>query len=1192
MRGGFPHVNNSAMPSGRPLLLLLLLAAAFCPGIPGARGDGPPDAVNLDKDWRLWLDTNAPWRDDELFLPDEIDDLARLPLNQPTGGWTALDDKAGLAVSLPATVEQFYWGKAPNKVADPKRTDDVVNFDGTYQGVSWWYRTFLPPDLKPGERLVLSFPGARLRAEVYVNGQLVGYNLIGELPFSVDATRAILPGTPNQLAVRVTDPGGNLTAADDTLIPWNNYKIPISHGFSGLDGGVTLAVRAPVSVNDLAVSNHTDPRAVTLTAEVASGGPAYDGPVTVSILRDGKEVWTGTAPVQVPAGGTGSAVVQARVPDADLWDLGHPALYTARARLGPDDHTARDTTFGFRWFTVEGVGKDARLSLNGRRVVVRSADSWGFWAPNGMFPDRAAAERETAAAQAFGLNAIQNRRHLPKPAVLDAFDRAGLLRWCEPGAGLFAIRHTPEGGVPRGSGPIDTSGDGGPPATWFNRYETAKVLGMVRAYRSHPSVIGWTLQSGADTGDLHNPKIFATLRRMHELDPSRCAVLKSGPLANSQAWLAPYGTEFQFDNGKGGSGWHDEGTADRCPGVLAIPQHSVAGYQDGMYRAPDDFSYRSANEKEAAVWGEAAAGASPDNHTEIDRWYDRNNATGYDRAAHDVLADAYEKALDRYDFRKAFPTAETLFRQIAARQYFLAARLLENARLSSANDSFALAGWESTTVDAHAGLVDALRQPKGDPGVLKAANAPARLVVRLRHYVVARGEEATVDVHLLNEINLHGAYTLLVSAFEEGGGKPFFEEKYPVDATGGERFGELLKEGITFTPPKAGSTRVTASLLPTEGDKPVPVLTSTEYVLAVETNPEPIRKSIAIVAGSAPIAEALEQQLGVRTVPLEDAKGKLDDLLVDTNLWQYERGDTITKADDPNLYREQFSHGPGDILTVRDLAPGPLQVELFFAETRWERPGQRVFDVALNGGTVLEKFDLIEAAEGKRGVEVVKTFTVDAPDGTLKLSVPRVEADRALFAALRVTDSRNKMVAEVFRARDYVGRGMKWTAADLAGFDWKSVLPGLLEKVRAGSRLVVLSSGGPDAAQNAAAFAEAKLLAFNGTVGPSGPSSQGFWYFGKKHWLLDGLPSNCVLDWAYQITSGDGVLVSAPGLEAVVAFGRDHAVRVGLGAAVVPHGRGQVVLLDLQNLEESFVNNLDLGFHPVTARRILYNALR
>ena len=1180
------------MPSKRLLpLFFLAVAAAFSPGVPGLRADGPPDAVNLDKDWRLWLDTNAPWRDDELYLPDEIEDLARLPLNQPTGGWTTLDDKAGLAVSLPATVEQFYWGKAPNKVADPKRTDDVVTFNGTYQGVSWWYRTFLPPDIKPGERLILSFPGARLRAEVYVNGQLAGYSLIAEIPFSADITKALLPGAPNQLAVRITDPGGNLSTVDDTLIPWGKYGIPVSHGFGGLDGGVTLAVRAPVAVSDLIVSNHTDPRAVTLNAEVTSTGTAYDGPVLVSILRDGKEVWTGAGPVQVPAGGTGSTVVEARLPDAELWDIGHPALYTARAVLDPGEHTARDTTFGFRWFTVEGVGKDARLHLNHRRVVLRSANSWGFWAPNGLFPDRTAAERETAAVQAFGLNAIQNSRHLPKAAVLDAFDRAGLLRWCEPGGGIFAVRNTPEGGVPRGSGPVDTSGDGGSPATWFNRYETARALGMVRAYRSHPSVPGWTLLSGVDPGDLHNPKVFATLRRMHELDPSRAVVLKSSPSAGSQAWLAPYGTEFQFDNGKGGSGWHDEQTADSCPGIGAIPQHSVAGYEDGMYRASDSFAYRAANEKEVAVWGEAAAGASTDDHTDIDRWYDKNNLTGYDHAAHDVLADAYEKALDRYDFRKAFPTAESLFHQIAAKQYFLTARLLENARLSNPNDDFTLAGWESTTTDAHSGLVDALRHPKGDPGGIKAANAPALLVLRPRHYVVPKGEEATMDVHLVNEMNLRGAYTLLVSAVGESGGKPFFEESYQVKATGGERFGELLKEGIAFTSPKTGYVKIAASLLPVEGDKPAPVLTRTDYLLVVDTNPEPIRKTVAIVAGSAPIAAALEQQLGLKAVPLEEGKGRVDDLLLDTNLWQYERTDVITKADDPNLYKEQLSHGPGDIVTVRDLAPGPLKVELFFAETRWERPGQRVFDVALDGNTVLDKFDIVQAADGKRGVGVVRTFTVDSGDGTLRVSVPRVDADRALFAALRVTDSKKKTVAEAFRARDYAGRGGKWIAADLAGFDWKPVLPGLLEKVRAGSRLIVLSSGGQDAAQNAAALAEARVLTFNGTVGQSGPSSQGFWYFSKKHWLLDGLPSNCVLDWAYQVTSGDGMLLSAPGLEAVVAFGRDHAVRVGLGAAVVPHGKGQVVLLDLQNLEESFVNNLDLGFHPVTARRILYNAL-
>ena len=1184
----------------RPISLLALAAAvAMVAGwlgiVPGtARADGPPDAINMDTGWRLQIDTNAPWKDDPLFLPDEVTPLAHLPLNQPTGGWTALDDKAGITVSLPATVEQFYWGKAPNKVLDPKRVDDVVNFDGTYQGVSWWYRMFQPPELKSGQSLVLTFPGTRLRAEVYVNGQLVGYNLVAETPFSADITRAIIPGAPNQLAVRVTDPGGNLSHADDTLIPWGKYGIPVSHGFGGLDGGVTLSVRAPVAVSDVAVSNHTDARAVTITAEVTSSGPPYDGPVVVSILRDGKEVFATRTAVQVRPGGSENAVVEARVPDAELWDVGHPALYTARARLDPDDHTARDATFGFRWFSVEGVGKDARLFLNGHRIVIKSANSWGFWAPNGLFPDRAAAERETAAVQSFGLNAIQNSRHFPKPAVLDAFDRAGLLRWCEPGGGIFALRNTPEGGVPKGTGPIDTSGDKPGEATWFNRYATAKTLAMVRAYRSHPSVIAWSLLSGTDPGDPHNPKLYATLRRMHELDPSRITILKGGPAANNQAWLAPYGTEFQFDNGKGGSGWRDEHTPDSVPGIPPIPGHAVAVYQDGMYRAPDDFAYRATDDKAISMWGEMAAGASPDNHTEMNKWYEKNGGTGYSRAAHDVLADAYEKALDRYDFRKAFPTAEALFHQIAAQQSLLSARLLENARLSNVNDYVALAGWESTTTDAHSGLVDALRHPKGDPAVVKAALAPTALVVRPRHEVVPKGEAAAVDVYLLNETNLKGPFYVGVSATLEGEKKPFFEENYSVNLAGGERFAQLLKDNVTFTPPKPGLVKVTATMMPVGGVTTLPVpVTRTEPLLVVDPSPEPLKRAVALVPGSAPIGAALEAQLGIKTVAIEDAKGKADDLLVDTNLWQYEHADRIDKADDPNLYREQFSHGPGDIATVRDLAPGPLKVELFFAETRWERPGQRVFDVALNGNTVLEKFDILQDAGGKRGVAVVKTFTVDSKDGALVVSVPKADADRAQFAALRVTDSKKKVVSEVFRSTEYTGKGGKWKPVELAGFDWKPVLPGLLEKVRAGSRLVVLSSGGSDAAQNAAALAEAKVLTYNGTVGPSGPSSMGFWYFGKKHWLLDGLPNGGagVLDWPCQITSGNGLLLSAPGLEAVVAYGRDHAVEVGLGAAVVPLGKGQIVLLNLRNLEETFVNNLDLGFHPVTARRILYNAL-
>jgi hypothetical protein len=63
-----------------------------------------------DTGWRLWLDREAAWKDDQLFLPSEVQ-LAALPVNPPTGGWDVLDSSRGIAVTLPSTVEQHYWGQ-------------------------------------------------------------------------------------------------------------------------------------------------------------------------------------------------------------------------------------------------------------------------------------------------------------------------------------------------------------------------------------------------------------------------------------------------------------------------------------------------------------------------------------------------------------------------------------------------------------------------------------------------------------------------------------------------------------------------------------------------------------------------------------------------------------------------------------------------------------------------------------------------------------------------------------------------------------------------------------------------------------------------------------------------------------------------------------------------------------------------
>src|SRR5262245_49020565 len=91
-----------------------------------------------DDGWRLWLDTRAQWKDDEIFLPADVV-LGKLPENPPTGGWGALSSDAGIGVQLPATVEQFFWGKLGSRSYTPDEyryaEGDPVPQNGAYEGV-------------------------------------------------------------------------------------------------------------------------------------------------------------------------------------------------------------------------------------------------------------------------------------------------------------------------------------------------------------------------------------------------------------------------------------------------------------------------------------------------------------------------------------------------------------------------------------------------------------------------------------------------------------------------------------------------------------------------------------------------------------------------------------------------------------------------------------------------------------------------------------------------------------------------------------------------------------------------------------------------------------------------------------------------------------------------------------------------
>jgi hypothetical protein len=713
--------------------------------------DFAPDGIAVPDDgWNLWIDEAALWKDDAIFLPDDVV-LAKLPVNPPTGGWQSLYAcKSGdhfAEVTLPATVEQYFWGKFGSRSYTPEEyrwaATDPDPQNGAYCGVSWWWREIEIPAATKGKRIFLKVRGARMRAEVYLNEKLTGYSIVEELPFECDLTAAATPGGRNRLAIRITNPGGRYDWVDGNVLRWGAVNIYRSHGFGGLDRELRVhAAPRQGRIEDFWVLNTPEPRTVNVFAKV-------EGATTKAVQFEVVEAGSG----RVLAGVTGevdegSHVARASLhcADARLWDLDTPVLYRLRVTM-PVEGGGRDVrtlAFGFRWFGPEGLGTNAMFRLNGRRIKLFSSISWGFWGMNGLWPTPALAEREVRQAKRLGLNCLNFHRNVGKEDVFRAHDSLGLLRYMEPGGGKLSIGRLPTGTATNAAGAVMQNATSD--ADQFSqRFMMAKCRGMVRAFRSHPSLIQYTLQNEIGA-NLDNPATFTPLQMMHEEDPSRSVALNDGfsppPRSAPQAWYAPYDDTIH--------------RSDREPWADWWNNHQGAGDQwyDQFYKDPEHFTYRQPLNTALVEFGEMEGCAVADDHAlmahQIESRMFGGDGTSYDLAGHKEILAAYDRFLDRWGFRHAFSTASHLFSAMGAKCYESWQQYMENVRICDAVDFAVISGWESTVIENHSGIVDNLRNFKGDPELIASSLRPIRPVAKQRRLCYGVGESAVFDLYLLN----------------------------------------------------------------------------------------------------------------------------------------------------------------------------------------------------------------------------------------------------------------------------------------------------------------------------------------------------------------------------------------------------------------------------------------------------------
>lgn len=798
--------------------------------------------------WRVWLDTKASWIDDDIYMPPV--DVSRLPVNPPTCGWESLEIAADKTVAVPATVEEHFWERNGNPVGEA----------GDYRGVSWWSTTFPVESTLRGKRITLAFDSVVLRAEVFVNRKLVGYDIIGSTPFSVDITDAVAFGSDNSLDIRITDPAGNFDWNNNLMYRWGKNNVPAYHGFGGITGRVFLRATDAVHVDDVHVRNSPKVTEADVFVTVGnSSGGTRNGTLTLTVTEwknPSAVLWTKTLDATVPADGAVLSFA-VKAPKAKPWNIGDPNLYIASAEFTASDGSLTDTMerrFGFRWFDIAKKDGDEKFYLNGRRVFLFAPMNRGFWPKNGIFPTPDMLARNMETLKAMGFNMFLMNQAIGQEYAIRACDEAGILSY--EGIGGYRCDDRPDENA----------------MIWRRE----KLRRMVMRDRSYASLTIYVMKCETNVPPSDDDK--NNMRMAHELDPVRIITYNSDYNRTinrlERLDVDPFKMHIRPNDGElRYYGWWNQHHWVPWPGYIDEYYNNPRFFLRGTVADTD--SLHPLDPDEIIFYGEEGAFGSMIRLGKIKEDLDRTGASGWREREHLDWYEAYDRFLDRSGMRRVFPTVDIFTTALGENMHYFHGRILENMRIANVVDGCNLNSWAAG--GSRTDLVDMYRHPTADPSIIARYSRPLYVAVKIRNKVLPAGARTIADFFIVNESDIKGRHTLNITlTLPSGATMPL--GAHTVTIKGGEDYGQLLVEGIE-TPTLADAGRYSIEAILVRDGKTV-ADGSDEIVVADYMHGPGIHGTGAVIDTTGTINAFLKQTRGVEFPAFDPNGPDLDYIIV------------------------------------------------------------------------------------------------------------------------------------------------------------------------------------------------------------------------------------------------------------------------------------------------------------------------
>jgi len=381
-------------------------------------------------------------------------------------------------------------------------------------GDVWYERTFYIPEGWKDKRIVLRVGSATHHARVFLNGEEIGQNKGGFLPFEVEINKFAQIGCENRLTIVVNNildwsclPPGFIREYNDPMHP-EGYKTQEYlfdfFNYSGIHRPVLLYTTSKTYIEDIKVETKIDGKKGIVCFKVnVSGEKKDESQIAVALYdKNGRQI----AKVEGSEG-------MIEVKDAIFWESSNPYLYKLNVTLIHDGKIADEyyLPVGIRIVEV----KDKRLYLNGKPVYLKGLAKHEDSDIRGKGYDPVIAVKDFNLLKWIGANSFRTSHYPYAEEILNLADEYGFL----------VIDEAPAVGM-----------------NFFNKNEKVFTLErinqktlehhlevirqLIARDKNHPSVIMWSVANEAATYEDGAYEYFKTvIDEVRKLDPTRPVTL-------------------------------------------------------------------------------------------------------------------------------------------------------------------------------------------------------------------------------------------------------------------------------------------------------------------------------------------------------------------------------------------------------------------------------------------------------------------------------------------------------------------------------------------------------------------------------------------------------------------------------------------------------------------------------------------